>query len=253
MSSRRALALALAVGLTAAGCTGPPNDPWESMNRPVFAFNEGADRYVVGPIAKGWTFVTFEAMREAVQRFFTNLEYPRRLLTNLGQGKLRGAGSETGRFLVNTTVGIVGLFDPARRIGLDPSEEDFGQMFGRWGVGAGPYWVLPLLGPSNPRDAVGRVFDTAASPLFWLGFAVTGAGTGANAVQLVNLRAIYDDDIELARETALDYYVFVRNAFVQRRQYVIEDREAPDPLADVRPRDDLYEFDLDEEEPDDAP
>jgi phospholipid-binding lipoprotein MlaA len=240
------IGLALACGALS-GCASSSKDPWQRVNRPVFGFNERVDQYVLRPVARGWTFVSFEGLRDAVDRLFTNLEYPRRLVANLGQGEVGNAGSETGRFLVNSTIGLVGLFDPATRFGLDPHDEDVGQMFGRWGIGPGPFWVVPLLGPSNPRDFVGSIFDRALSPLSYL-FFVTSFGFVATTTDLVNTRALADDDIERAREAALDFYVFVRNAYIQRREYQIRNEAVPDPLAELEADDDLYEVDLDDDE-----
>lgn len=221
-------------------------DPYEGANRKVFAFNEGVDKYFLDPLATGWEFITFRGLRNAVDNFFVNLAFPRRFLTNMGQGEFEQAGAEAGRFLLNTTLGVAGIFDPASRVGMKLYDEDFGQMFGHWGIGPGPYWVVPLLGPSNPRDTVGLAFDllfdvrtvTAAFPVFTL------AWTGV--VQSVNRRAMLDEDIDRARDAALDFYIFTRDAYGQRREALIGNEAAGDSLYETDPdpvEDDLYEID----------
>jgi phospholipid-binding lipoprotein MlaA len=236
------------LAVLALGCaSGPPGDPWQAWNKPVFRFNDTADRYVLRPVARGWTFVTFEAMRESIDRFFFNLAFPSRFVSSAGQAEPEEALNELGRFLVNSTVGIGGLFDPASHFGFARHEEDIGQMFGVWGIPTGPYLVLPLLGPSNPRDAVGFVGDTLLSPLLWIPVPVYGTGL----LNIVNRRALADEQIENARRTALDYYVFVRDAFMQNRQAAVEDRAEPSRTGLGGISDDLY--DVPEEAAPDAP
>lgn len=236
-----AVALLLASIALATGCaSGPPNDPWQRFNRPVFRFNDAADTYVLRPVARGWTFVTFEEMRESLARFFFNARFPSRFVSSLGQGKGVEAGNELGRFLLNSTVGIGGLFDPATYVGFPRSDEDVGQMFGAWGIPPGPYLVLPLLGPSNPRDTVGGVADMLLNPLFW--FQTYGAGV----VNVVNSRAIADPEIQTAKRTALDYYVFVRDAYMQNRAAAVADRGRGTAKA-LGPYDDLYDVPEDDD------
>jgi len=240
----------LAVALPLAGCvTYPRNwdvedkgpDPYEGSNRGVFGFNEGVDDYVLAPLATGWEFVTFEGLRKSVQKFFINLGFPRRFVANLGQGQVKEAGSEVGRFALNTTVGLLGFFDPATHLGMRRYDEDFGQMFGRWGIGTGPYWVLPLFGPSNPRDTVGLAFDAlfdvrtiaAVTPVITLAW--------TSVVDTVNRRAIYDEDIDRAREASLDFYAFTRDAYIERRKALIANEDVRETLPAPVPGD-LYEF-----------
>jgi phospholipid-binding lipoprotein MlaA len=232
-------ALALAATLAVGCASGPPADPWQEVNRPVFQMNDGLDRWVLRPVARGWTFVTFEELRESVSRFYFNARFPVRFVSSLGQGKGEEALNEVGRFLVNTTVGVAGLFDPATEFGFPRSDEDVGQMFGRWGIPAGPYWVIPLLGPSSPRDAAGMVGDLLLSPFLWIDAPVYGLGV----VNAINSRALADAEIENAKRTALDYYVFVRDAYVQNRQAAVEDRSTGGTGG---PYDDLYDLPDDE-------
>jgi len=224
--STRWAALAVACAL-ATGCasTPPPAggvaDPWQRMNRPVFAFNLKVDDYVLRPVARGWTAITFEQLRDALARFHENLRFPSRFVSSVGQGKPVVAATEVGRFVVNSTVGIAGFFDPASKIGLPRGDEDIGQMFGRWGIPPGPYWVIPLLGPSDPRDAVGMACDAMLNPLSW--FVPLWASLTNGAVNVVNSRARADKQIENARRTALDFYVFVRDAYIQSRDNAVRD------------------------------
>ena len=251
MNTRRGLGVALIVGiLPLAGCvTYPPGwdveeegrDPYEGANRVFFGFNDGVDRYVLGPVAGGWRFITPSVVRVSIQKFFINLGFPVRFLSSLGQGKVVWAGNEMGRFLLNTTVGIVGFFDPATHFGMPRYDEDFGQMFGAWGVPAGPYWVIPIFGPSHPRDAFGLIFDTALNPKV--------LATGAGVFETINDRAIAGPQVDTAREAALDLYVAARDAYIPQREAEVRN-------VDSRPRrernepavpEDLYDFDLEED------
>src|SRR5262245_3087007 len=173
------------------------NDPLESFNRKIFWFNDKVDSYVLAPTAKGWNYVVPDEIQTCLTNFFYNLRFPIQTVNDLLQGKVQRAASDVGRFFVNTTVGVAGFFDPASSVGLDFQWEDFGQTLGWWGVGTGPYLVLPILGPSDIRDGGGLIFDTAASitPFFVNGYYLFAA----RSVDLVNTRAIYADTIEKAK------------------------------------------------------
>lgn len=240
MGGRSSLACGLLVAAAlGGGCAkGPAEDPWQAWNRPVFRVNDAADQWVLRPIARGWSFVTFEELRDSVRRFFFNLAFPSRFVSSVGQGEGLKAADEVGRFLVNSTVGIAGLFDPATHFGFPRHDEDLGQMFGRWGIPAGPYLVLPVLGPSSPRDAVGTGLDLLLNPLLWVDVPVYGLGV----LNAVNSRALADDEIQRARATALDFYVFVRDAYVQNRAAAVADREQASPAKGAGPYDDLYDL-----------
>jgi phospholipid-binding lipoprotein MlaA len=250
---RLAAVAALVAGLgPLGGCvTYPPGwnveekgrDPYEGMNRAFFSFNRGIDRWILDPLAAGWTFITPKAVRVSLDKFFINLQFPRRLLANLGQGQVVEAGSELGRFLLNTTVGIVGLFDPASHLGMKLYDEDFGQMFGAWGIPAGPYWVIPVFGPSNPRDGLALPLDLAldlrnASPV-----------PGPGLIAAVNVRALLDKQIEAAEEAALDLYVATRDAHITRRAALVRNEEVGGTLTGHARSDDIYEIDIGEPEP----
>ena len=248
-----------ATALLASACasTPPPAggvaDPWQAWNRPVFAFNTKVDDYVLAPVAHGWIFITPQGVRDAVGRFFFNVRFPSRFVSSVGQGEALRALAEVGRFVVNSTFGIAGLFDPATELGLPRYESDIGIMFGRWGIPPGPFWVIPLVGPSSPRDAVGMVGDALLNPLSWLPPFWLPYATGA--LNIVNSRALADKQIVNARRTALDFYVFVRDAYIQRRAAAV--RGAGTPAQAGVGAYDLYgapvDYDLPEEPKNDAP
>ncbi len=190
--------------------------------------------YVLEPVATGWATVAPTRVRTSVSNFFGNLRFPIVTVNDLLQAKPVAAGSDVARFAVNTTVGVLGFFDPASGWGLDKHDEDFGQTLGVWGVPPGPYLVLPLLGPSSPRDAGGLVVDAAlaVTPFFVDGYILVGA----QVVDTVNTRSLILNEVRDAKRTAVDYYSFVRNAYVQRRRALVEDSAAPG----VENQEDLY-------------
>ena len=214
-------ALSVLATLSLSGCitAGPnPDDPYEDFNRQMFAFNEGVDRAIVEPVAHGYRAVTNEPIREGVGNFTSNLGEPLTFVNHVLQGQIPDAGATFGRFVVNTTVGIAGIFDPASAMGMQRTKEDFGQTLGKWGVGPGPYVVLPLLGPSNPRDAFGRGADAALNPLNYpefesddeirMGIAVLGG---------VNARAGAIEAIEEVRNQ-IDPYTTLRRLYGRTRE-----------------------------------
>jgi phospholipid-binding lipoprotein MlaA len=209
-------------------------DPLEGFNRKIFWFNDHLDMYVLEPVAKGWDFVLPRRVETSISNFFWNLHFPVDTVNALLQGKFKVAGSDVGRFLVNTTIGVAGFFDPATSFGLELHWEDFGQTLGWWGVRPGPYLMLPILGPSDFRDGAGLIADTAASitPFFVDTYILLGART----VDIVNTRALYLDTIRKAKESAFDYYTFVRNAYLQRREGLVNDQETPPETS----QEDLY-------------
>ena len=211
-------------------------DPIEPVNRAFFAFNDGLDVVLLEPAARGWRFVLRPPGLRAVDRFFTNLEFPIRLVGNLLQLEVAQSGEEIGRFVVNTTVGIAGFFDPASRIGIGIHREDIGQAFGNAGIPPGPYLMIPILGPSNPRDFVGGVGDSAL--LF-------AASIARSTLGRLNTRALYIEEVREAKAASLDYYSFVRNAYVTTRQAAVENRDPEQTKPETD--DDLYEIEEDEE------
>lgn len=225
-AARGALAGALLVlSACAAPADQPEWDPWEGVNRRVFWFNERVDEYALEPAARGWKAVTTPGFRRAVADFVANLQFPRDLLNNLAQGRVPQAGTATARFALNTTLGLAGFLDPATPLGFPRQEADFGETLARWGAQEGPYLVLPLLGPSNPRDTAGLAGD-------WTVAAATLPDDGSLGVAfglgLVNWRALRADDITEAREASFDYYVAVRSAWLSQRRREVGATDAPD-------------------------
>jgi len=218
-------------------------DPWEGFNRKIFAFNEGLDRWVLIPVAKGWDFVAPEIVQTSIDNVFQNSGMSVVLLNDILQLKPMRAVEDVGRVLVNTTVGVGGIFDVATKIGIPENDEDFGQTLGYWGVPKGPYLVLPIFGPSNPRDTLGLIVDRGSEP--WTYFVEIYITVPVGVFEFVNLRAIYLEEIADLHETALDYYVFQRNAYVQSRNLAVAD-EVEDE-GDAESDEDLYYFDEEED------
>lgn len=203
-------------------------DPWEGMNRKVQAFNDTADRFVLKPVAKGYRAVTPKPVRRGVGNFFTNLLTPVVALNQLLQGKPKEGGTDVMRFLVNTTLGVGGLFDVSSKVGLAAHEEDFDQTFARWGVGSGPYLVLPFLGPSTVRGGFGSFVGLFTNPVRYVDDASVRYALAS--LYLVDGRAQLLDVEELLGG---DRYTFMRDAYLQRRAFLINDGAvADDPFLD---------------------
>ena len=203
-----------------AGVERSPQDPWELFNRSVFEFNEGLDAYVLKPVVAGYRFVLPEFVRDGVYNFFSNYSDIYTALYNLLQGKPGDAFNDFMRVVVNTTMGLGGLLDLATPGGLEKHKEDWGQTLGVWGVPAGPYVVLPFFGPSNVRDTFGTVADLESDYLFRLlpDVALRNSLTG---LRVINARNTYYEAGDLLDGAAIDKYSFVRDAYIQRRQYQI--------------------------------
>lgn len=200
------------------------HDPLEPLNRAVFAFNEKADQWVLQPVAKGYKEVTPSVVRSGVSNFFGNISDIFSGVNNLLQGKTAEAGDSFGRALLNTSLGMAGLFDIASEAGIERTDEDLGQTLGVWGAGSGPYLVLPLLGPSSVRDTVGSVVQGLADPVNQLN---SSARIGTQALRAVNTRAELLGTEKILEQAALDKYVFVRRAYLQRRRNLIYDGNPP--------------------------
>ena len=197
-------------------------DPWMGFNRKIFWFNDQLDTHVLAPVATGWHTVAPQPMQNGISNFFSNLRFPVNLFNDLLQGKPIDGAKAVGRFTVNTILGFGGFLDPASELGLKSHDEDFGQTLGVWGVPPGPYLVLPVLGASSARDAPALAVDSAAAitPFFIDGWILVGA----RVVDVINTRAQFLKAVEEAKAASLDYYTFVRNAYLQRRQALIQDR-----------------------------
>ncbi len=221
----------LSTGLMAGDAHADDIDPWEPANRKVFAVNDFFDRILVKPVAKGYQRFVPKPIRRGVSNVFNNIDTPATALNQFLQGKPVRGLSDTGRFLVNSTIGIAGIFDVATPMGLEPHQEDFGQTFGVWGAGPGNHVMVPFRGSSSVRDAIGLVLDAAASPLRLI--SPNSARYGTAAMYGVDARV----DL-LAAENLIteggDRYLFMRDAFLQRRAYLVRDGavEEDDPFLD---------------------
>jgi len=213
---------AYAFGITqAASMEIDESDPWEGFNEVMFNFNRNIlDRFLLKPVATAWDFLLPDPVQRGVHNFFDNLGVVRRFVNNALQLKFGGAGKEVARFTINSTVGLVGFFDVAKDgFGIEQSDEDTGQTFGVWGIGPGPYLVLPLLPPLTVRDGIGYAFDAAMTPYsYFIPWYVT-VGTGTTNV--VNERSLNLDRFERVAESTIDLYSAVRNAYLQRRAAAI--------------------------------
>ena len=201
-----------------------PSDPLETVNRGMFAFNRTADRYVARPIAKGYDKVMPGPARTSVRNFFSNLFYPTVILNDLLQAKFEQGSRDFCRFVLNSTFGIGGLFDVASRGGLTENDEDFCQTIGYWGFGPGWYLMLPILGPSDNRDLVGKGGDYGTNPLIYVNDSYTAWGLGI--LDKIDERAgLLSADKFLDQQ--LDPYVFVRTIYLQSRQNKVYDGNPP--------------------------
>ncbi|HVC29647.1 MAG TPA: VacJ family lipoprotein [Steroidobacteraceae bacterium] len=217
------------LALTAAGCaTVPPSertarDPWQRVNRGVYRFNDVFDRAIAAPVARGYVRAVPHVVRTGVTNFFNNATYPVVIVNALLQGQPGYFARDIGRFVMNSTVGIGGILDPASRVGLPLENRDFGQTFGKWGIPTGPYLVLPFLGPSDVRDALGRVPDTYAEPWAYIQNPYWDYGT--LLLDEVTVRAALLPLTDMAQKT-FDPYAFERNAYLQQRKFMVNGAQA---------------------------
>ena len=197
------------------------SDPFEPFNEKMFWFNrEVLDRFVLKPVATAWDFVLPTPVQKGIHNVFDNLAVVRRVVNNTLQLKLTGAAKEVARFTINSTIGVVGFFDVAKEgFGIEQSDEDTGQTFGVWGMGPGPYLVLPFLPPLTVRDGIGYALDVAMTPYIY--FIPWYGSLGATATNMVNERSLNLDRFERVVESTVDLYGAVRNAYLQRRAAAI--------------------------------
>ncbi len=207
-------------------------DPWEPFNRAMFTFNDRLYFWVLKPVAEGYSAVVPEPARVSVGNFFSNLRAPIRFVNCLLQANIIGASTELFRFMLNSTIGVAGLFDPAggEEIGLLRQDEDFGQTLGSYGVGQGFYIVWPFFGPSSPRDTVGMVGDFFSYPISYLD--PWYAWTAVRGYQAINDTSLQIGDYEAIKDAALDPYISIRNAYIQYRQKKVEERGATIPKSE---------------------
>jgi len=230
----------LVIALLATGCATAPgrtrtDDPWVNVNRGIYKFNDTVDRATLKPVAKGYMKITPRWFRSGVGNFFGNLGYPITVVNQFLQGKVGLGARDTGRFLVNSTLGIGGLLDVATRMGLEANDEDFGQTLAVWGVGSGPFLNLPFFGPSSLRDAPSRLADYFLSPLTYID-QPWESEWGMRALDLVHSRAELLSLDDTLRRT-YDPYAFTRDAWIQRREYQIFDGNPPPEALEEEPQD----------------
>ncbi|MCM2343144.1 MAG: VacJ family lipoprotein [Alphaproteobacteria bacterium] len=212
-------------------------DPMEGFNRGMFAFNDAIDTIVFEPVAMGYRFIAPQPVRTGVRNFLRNLKSPTQIANQTLQGDLGGAANDVGRFVVNSTVGVLGFVDVAAMMGLPYEQEDFGQTLGVWGIGHGPYLVLPLMGPSSLRDASGLLVDGYADPLriylyntnqeewHYARIAATAISTREELLDVL-------DDLQ---KNSFDYYAAMRSAYVQRREALVHDKDPETAAAPAIP------------------
>ena len=234
--------IALSVVLLAGCATGKdPRDPFEGFNRGVYEFNEAVDRAVLKPVAQAYRFVLPQFVRSSVGNFFSNLNDVLVAVNNVLQGKFTAAYTDLGRVAINSTVGILGLFDVATEAGIEKHNEDFGQTLGWWGINEGPFIMLPFLGPSTARDTVGRVADHYGDIVTYVD--PTRSRNQLWGTRVVNRRSELLDASEVLQTAALDPYEFVRDAYLQRRRNLVYDgappRELEFPDTPPKPRSSL--------------
>lgn len=221
------LVLGLVIGL--GGCaTTNKADPYENFNRKVYGFNDSVDDHVAKPVSDAYKYVTPDFMQTGVSNFFNNLKNINVVLNDVLQAKFEQSGRDSGRFLMNSTLGLAGLFDVAKTVGLEQNDEDFEQTLAVWGVPQGSYLVLPFWGPVTARGIPGAVFDTAANP-------ATYVGAPIQVISLINTRANADGALKFIDEAALDPYVFTRESFLQWRNHLATDgkTDASSDLTDI--------------------
>jgi phospholipid-binding lipoprotein MlaA len=209
------------------GAKRDPRDPWERMNRTTFKVNTALDHAIARPIARTYQKVTPRPVRIGVSNFMDNLFYPVTMGNDLLQLKFKPFAQDTGRFLMNTLVGVGGLFDPATQAGLPKNEEDLGQTFGHWGARPGPYFVIPILGPSDVRDGIGRIGDAYMNPLTYVHSDYNYIRYSIIALELIDTRyRLLPQDKVL--DEAFDPYALLKNAYLQRREYQVTDGKVSD-------------------------
>ncbi|MCB1670983.1 MAG: VacJ family lipoprotein [Gammaproteobacteria bacterium] len=225
-SHNRVAACLLCLGILFGANNALAADPWETANRQLYQFNDFFDTLIIKPVATIYANVTPPILQQGVGNFFSNIDDLSVAINDLLQLKLEAAASDSARVLLNTTIGVVGLIDVATPIGLDKNDEDFGQTFGAWGIPAGPYVIIPTVGPSTVRDAFGWMLGIAFNPFFY-GDSEVGVpmyvleNTSARAGVLAFDELVFGDE-----------YIFVREAYLQRREYLISDGEVEDEFGD---------------------
>jgi len=244
-----------------ASISGPadPRDPFESYNRAAFEFNDGVDRYLLKPVATGYDTITPAPVQKGIHNFFSNLDDVIVIFNDLLQLKFIQLASDTGRFLVNSTLGIAGLIDWASDMGMPKHQEDFGQTLGYWGVPEGPYFVVPFWGPSTIRDTAGLLVDSAQFDPVWQqledGFPPvrrkTSDSWNLTIVESIEVRASLLKAEGILNEAALDRYAFIREFYLQRRLNQVHDGNPPEEPVEFD-EDELFDFEDEETKSDNS-
>jgi len=236
-------------GCATVGDTADPRDPLESYNRAVYNFNDGFDKYLLKPVAEGYDAITPDPIQTGFNNFFSNLDDIIVIVNDLLQLKPLQFLSDTGRFIVNSTLGLGGFIDWASDMNMPKHEEDFGQTLGYWGVPSGPYFIIPFLGPSSIRDGTGLLVDGQVSPIWQeleSGFPIKSRDTttalSLRAVKGVDSRATLLKAESILNEAALDRYTFIREAYLQRRENLVYDGNPPEEPVEFN-EDELFDFD----------
>lgn len=250
MTNTRLFAASLIISGVLGGCATTPkssssnaDDPLADWNRGAQSFNDDVDDVILKPMAEGYLWATSDAVDEGVTNFFSNLNDIGVTVNDLLQFKMLQAGMDASRFLINTTVGVVGVFDVAKHLDLPKHDEDFGQTLGYWGIPSGPYLVLPFAGASSPRDAVGLLGDAILSPLTY-SFLLSGGlvnviSIASSAVDVADTRAGLMSSGKMIDEAAVDRYEFIKNSYLQHREFLVNDGNVPTQDANG--------FDIDQE------
>lgn len=223
--------LATAV-LLSSGCASTPKeegpyDPYQGVNRKIYKFNDALDRNILKPVADTYVKVTPEPARNSISNFFDNIGYLNTVINDFFQGKFKQGAADLSRFLINSTVGSLGLVDVASKMGLKAHEEDLGQTLAVYGTPQGPYLVIPLLGPNTARDAPDLAMSTVTSGLFYIGVLAVTLPLGA--LQVIDKRARASSALQIVDEAALDRYIFIRDAYLQHRNFLVYDGHPPPP------------------------
>ncbi|TAK60951.1 VacJ family lipoprotein [Methylobacter sp.] len=235
----RLLMSSLVISSVLAGCASTSkvneNDPWEGWNRGTQEFNDDLDKAIIKPVAKGYMWITPKFVDDGITNFFSNLNDIGVTINDFMQLKLAQGGMDASRFLVNTTAGVVGFVDVATMIDLPKHHEDFGQTLGFWGVPTGNYLVMPFIGASSPREVVGVIGDALMNPLTYTfvfaggGAAVSAVNAGAKSVDVTDTRADLIPTEKIVDEaSAGDRYSFIKNAYQQRREFLVHDGNVPE-------------------------
>lgn len=232
-ASKLGATLLVTISLLLGGCASTQyveseRDPWQGFNRTMYGFNDGLDRAILKPAAQGYKAIAPEFVETGVRNFFENLDDVSVAVNNLLQGKVSSSFSDVGRVLINSTIGVLGFFDVASSMGLTKHEEDFGQTLGAWGFDSGPYIVWPIFGPSTLRDSPSLVVDRVLlNPLTYVEIK-TLERVGIIAIDTVSVRAELLSLEETVDEISTDRYTFIREAYLDRREFLVNDGAAAD-------------------------